>query len=174
MELSRLLAALLVRAASTLDTCASAAGLLAVALAAMEDRALTTATPAAPDTLMGADATADSTLSAALWAPALSVELELLATTACTAAAAVLAVAALSGVAVPLAPLLALTTVTIRDSAVLASAADRGAPAAGARLCSSAVCAAANAAPVTPLSCAVMAPVAAVRLAPAEVRFTGG
>lgn len=37
------------------------------ALPAMEDRADMTATPAAPDTLMGADATAERTLSAADW-----------------------------------------------------------------------------------------------------------
>jgi hypothetical protein len=54
---------------------------------AIDDSADTTAVPADPDTLMGAEATADSTLSAVVWAAAPIVELPL--TTATTPAATV-------------------------------------------------------------------------------------
>ena len=149
--LSRLLAALLASVSSTPDTCASADGLLAAALAAMVDRASTTATAAGPDTLMGADATADSTSSAAVWLCTDRVALDAL-TTANTRLAAVLAAA--PDRLVPLAP---------PSDVVLFTSPAR-----------TLVCAAASAAPVAPASCAVTEATAAVMLALSAVRFRGG
>ena len=80
-------AALPASESKTLFTCTNAAGLLDCAELAIDDKADTTAVPAEPDTLMGAAATADSTLSAVVWAVAPIVEVP--STTASTPAATV-------------------------------------------------------------------------------------
>jgi hypothetical protein len=145
--LSRLLSALDVSVSSTAVTCTSAAGLLTEALPAMNDKASTTNTAAAPVELMGADATADSTLRAVLCVCADRVALDA-STTASTRAAAVAADE--------------LVRVVPADNVVFA------------RPASTLVCAAARAAPVMPDSCEVTDATAAVTFAPTAVRFTGG